>query len=109
MRISPLDPGMGAYIVGTGMAHIIAGRYGEALAAAHRAVQESPNFASSHRLMLMALGYLGRIDEAKLAAQRMLELTPDFTVSRYLSVSPFKDPEARKKGAEIYRAAGVPN
>jgi adenylate cyclase len=108
MRISPLDPGLGAFIVGTGLAHLVSGRYDEALAAAHRAVQENPNFASSHRLMLMALGYLGRIEEAKLAAQRMLELAPDFTVSRYLNVSPFKDAEVRKRNAEIYLAAGVP-
>jgi adenylate cyclase len=108
MRISPLDPGLGAFIVGTGLAHMVCGRFDEALAAAHRAVQENPNFASSHRLMLMALGHLGRIEEAKLAAQRMLELAPNFTVSRYQSVSPFKDPEARKRGAEIYLAVGVP-
>jgi adenylate cyclase len=108
MRISPLDPGLGAFIVGTGLAHLVCGRYDEALAAAQRAIQENPNFASSHRLMLMVLGYLGRIEEAKLSAQRMLELAPDFTVSRYLSVSPFKDSEVRKRGAEIYLAAGIP-
>jgi hypothetical protein len=38
----------------------------------------------------------------------MLELAPEFTVSRYLSISPFKDDEFRKRAAEIYRAAGVP-
>ena len=108
MRLSPLDPGMSALIVGTGIAHLVSGRYDEALAAAQRAVQESPNFASGHRLMLIALGYLGRIEEAKLAAQRMLELAPEITVSRSQSVSPFKDPEFRKRSAEIYRAAGVP-
>ena len=108
MRISPLDPGMGAFIVGAGLAHLISGRYDEALAAAQRAVQESPNFASGHRLMLVALGRLGRIEEAKLAARRMLELTPGITVSRSNSVSPFKDPEFRKRSAEIYLAAGVP-
>jgi adenylate cyclase len=108
MRISPLDPGMSAFIVGAGFAHLVSGRYDEALVAAQRAVQESPNFASSHRLMLMVLGHLGRIEEAKLAARRMLELAPNFTVSRYLSVSPFMDPEFRKRAAAIYRAAGVP-
>jgi adenylate cyclase len=108
MRISPLDPGTGAYIVGIGLAHLVSGRYDDALVAAQRAIKENPNFASSHRVLLMALGYLGRIEEAKLAAQRMLELAPDFTVSRYQSVSPFKDPEVRKRGAEIYLAAGVP-
>ena len=108
IRISPLDPGMGAYIVGTGLAHIISGRYDEALAVAQRAVQEYPSFASSHRLMVIALGQLGRIGEAKPAAQRMLELAPNFTVSRSQSVSPFKNPEFRKRAAEIFRAAGVP-
>ena len=108
MRLSPLDPGMSALIVGTGIAHLVSGRYDQALAAAQRAVRESPNFASGYRVMVIALGYLGRIEEAKLAARRMLELTPEFTVSRYQSVSPLKDAEARKRGAEIYRAAGVP-
>ena len=35
-------------------------------------------------------------------------LLPDFTVSRYVSVSPCKDAEWRKKCAEMYLAAGVP-
>ena len=108
MRISPLDPGMGALIVGTGVAHMVSGRYEQALAAGQRTVQESPNFASGHRLMVIALGCLGRIDEAKLAARRMLELAPEFTVSRVQSVSPFKDPEYLKRSAKIFRAAGVP-
>ena len=42
------------------------------------------------------------------AAQRMLEVAPEFTVSRYLSVSPYKDAGFRKKVAEIYLAAGLP-
>ena len=109
MRLSPLDPGMSALIVGTGLAHVVSGRYDEALAAAQRTVQESPNFASGHRLMVVALGYLGRIEEAKPAARRMLELAPQYTVSRSQSVSPFKDPEFRKRSAEIFRAAGVPS
>jgi adenylate cyclase len=109
IRQSPLDPGMGALLVGTGVAHVVAGRYEEALAAGRRTVQESPNFASGYRLMLVALGNLGRIEESKAAARRMLELAPEMTVSRYLSVSPFMNAEVRKRGAEILRAAGVPN
>lgn len=108
IRISPLDPGMGAYVVGTGLAHLVSGRFDEALAVAQRAVQEYPSFSSSHRLMVIALGQLGRIEEAKPAARRMLELAPKFTVSRNQSVSPFKNPEFRKRAAEIFRAAGVP-
>ena len=108
IRISPLDPGMGAYVFGTGLAHLVSGRFDQALAVAQRVVQEYPGFSSGHRLMVVALGLLGRIEEAKLAARRMLELTPGITVSRTNSVSPFKDPEFRKRSAEIYLAAGVP-
>lgn len=58
--------------------------------------------------MTIALGRLGRMEEAKAAVRSMLEIAPDFTVSRYLSVSPFKDAEFRKQGGEVLRAAGVP-
>jgi adenylate cyclase len=108
IRLSPLDPAMGALLVGSGVAHVVAGRYEEALEMGRRTVQQSPNFASGHRLMLVALGNLGRMEEAKAAARRMLELAPEVTVSRYESVSPFKDAEFRKRGAAILRAAGVP-
>ena len=109
MRLSPLDPGMSAVIYGTGTAHVVCGRYEDALAAAKRAIEVDPKFASAHRLMAITLGYLGRSEEAKLAAQRMLELAPNFTVSRYSSVFPLKDADLRKRMAELLRAAGVPH
>ena len=109
IRLSPLDPGMSVLIVGTSSAHITCGRYEDALATAQRAIEVDPKFASAHRVMTIALGFLGRVEEAKLSAQRMLELTPDFTVSRYLSVFPAKDANMRKRNAELLRAAGVPN
>ena len=108
MRISPRDPGISAFVAGAGAGHSMSGRYEEALAAGQRAVQESPNFASGHRLMVTALANLGRLDEARLAAQRLLEVAPEFTVSRYLSVAPYQDAAFRKKSADIYLAAGLP-
>ena len=108
MRISPLDPATGAFISGISGAHLISGRYEQALAAAQRAIHESPNFVGAHRLMVAALWFVGRTDEAKLAAKRLLELAPEFTVSRYDSVAPFKDPEFRKMVSKMFRAAGVP-
>jgi adenylate cyclase len=109
MRLSPLDPGMSALIVGTAAAHIACGRYEDALAATQRAIEVDPNFAGGHRLMTITLGLLGRSEEAKLSAQRMLELTPDFTVSRYASVLPGKDESMRKRVVEALLAADVPN
>ncbi len=108
MRISPLDPAMSAFIAGSGGAHMICGRYVEALAAAQHAILEGPNFVGCHRLMVTVLGHLERFDEARLAARRLLDLAPEFTVSRYESVAPYKDSAFRKRCAEIFRAAGVP-
>ncbi|MBI3368485.1 MAG: CadC-family transcriptional regulator [Burkholderiales bacterium] len=107
-RISPLDPVKVMFTVGTGGAHMLAGRYEQALAAAQRAVQESPNYAAGHRMLVANLGFLGRMDEARVAATRMLELIPAFTVFKYQSVAPYQSAEFRKKSAAIYRAAGVP-
>jgi adenylate cyclase len=108
MRISPLDPAMSGFIAATGAAHLMAGRFEQALAVTQRAIEDSPNFVYSHRVLVVALGMLGRTEEAKVAAQRLLELAPGFTVSIYQSVSPEKDPALRKRIAELYRAAGVP-
>ena len=108
MRLSPLDPAMGAFIAGTSGAHLLCGRYEEALAVAQRAIKEYPNFVGAHRLMVGTLGILGRTDEAKRAAQRLLELSPGFTVSKFQSVYPLRDPEFRKRIAGLFRAAGIP-
>ena len=108
IRISPLDPAMGAFIASTGGAHLVAGRFGDALTAAQRAIQMSPNFAFSYRVMVVALGCLNRFDEATQAAARLLELSPGFTVTAYKSVSPMRDAALRKRFADMYRAAGIP-
>ena len=107
-RISPLDPVKVMFTAGVGAAHMLAGRYEQALVAAQRVVQESPSYAIGHRLMVANLGFLDRMDEARMAARRMLELIPGFTVFKYQSVAPYQSAEFRKKSAAIYRAAGVP-
>ncbi len=108
IKISPIDPAMSGFIAGTALAHLLAGRYGDGLTAAHHAIGMTPNLILGHHLMVLALGCLDRFDEAKQAAQRLLELVPGFTVTAYQSVSPLKDSALRKRFADIYHAAGVP-
>ena len=108
MRMSPLDPGTSAYIALSGGAHVMCGRYEDALAAAERALHDSPEFVLAQRLKVVALGCLGRLEEARLVAGRLLELTPQFTVTQYRSVAPYKDAEFRARVCEIFLAAGVP-
>ena len=108
MRISPLDPATGGFIACTGAAHLVAGRYECAVKASRRALQDVPNLALAHVVLLSALRRMGRADDAKLAAQRLLELAPRFTVSRYQRLSPVRDAKFRRRNAEIFRAAGIP-
>ena len=109
MRLSPIDPGTSGFIASIGAAHLIAGRYHQAIAAADRSIQEAPELVFNYLTKVCALGRLGRTAEAKLAARRLLELSPEFSVSRYESISPVKDSEYRRVNATIFRAAGIPD
>jgi len=108
MRVSPRDPGMGALISGIGQAHLVAGRYEDALAAGQRATHESPNYVGGYGVMVRSLVSLGRLDEAKMLVPRLLELAPGLSISRYRSMNPFKDKAFRNRMAEGMRAAGIP-
>ncbi len=108
MRVSPREPGMGALISGIGHAHLVAGRYEEALVAGQRATRESPNYVGGYGVMIRSLVSLGRLDEAKMLVPRLLELAPGLSISRYRSMNPFKDKAYRNRSAEGMRAAGVP-
>jgi TolB-like protein/tetratricopeptide (TPR) repeat protein len=108
MRISPLDPFMGNMLCGISGAHLVSGRYPEALAAAQTALQRSPKLALAHRLALVALGFLGRMDEAKRLVPGFMQLAPTFTVRKYLCVVPYQNADMRNQVAKIYRAVGVP-
>jgi adenylate cyclase len=108
ISISPIDPAMSVFIANTSSAHLLAGRFAEALTAAQQATAMSPNLVVGHRMIVLALACLDRLDEAKQAARRLLELVPGFTVTSYQRISPLKDAALRKRYAEMFRAAGVP-
>jgi tetratricopeptide (TPR) repeat protein len=108
MRLSPLDPSTGAFLASAAYAHIVCGRYEEALVTADRAIQASPLFSGSHRARTLALAFLGRIDEARTAAAQLRALAPLGTVSRSLRFMPFKDARIRRSWARMLLASGVP-
>ena len=72
MRLSPLDPEKGIALSGIGMSHLMLERFEEALKWGENALQEMPNYGSSHRVVICALVGLGRLDEARTAASRLL-------------------------------------
>jgi TolB-like protein/tetratricopeptide (TPR) repeat protein len=85
MRLSPFDPWAFAAFHSLALGHFHRGRYQDAAAAAHKAVQFNPAHSISYMLLAAPLAMLGRLDEAKAAAARVVELQPAFRYSRQFS------------------------
>jgi adenylate cyclase len=106
MRLSPRDPEMCMMLNGIALAHLFAGRAHQALSAAQKGVDDSPQFGSVHRMKIAALVDLGRLQEAKTAATTFLTLDSTFTITTRLPK--FRDPAFQKKYYDALRAAGLP-
>lgn len=80
MRASPLDPLIGHFLSGLGLAHILMGHTTEALPLLQRAVQETPTYIVGYRNLILALVRMGQFEEAREAATRMLKASPDYRI-----------------------------
>ncbi len=110
MRLSPLDPFARIFSIGTGLAHLMAGRYEEAMEWADRSLREQPDYGVGIRLKVVALAHLGRIGEAREALKRLLELQRGFTIAGYKQfATAVRTPvEFAALYAEGLRKAGLP-
>jgi TolB-like protein/class 3 adenylate cyclase/Tfp pilus assembly protein PilF len=75
LRLSPRDPRAWMVHHGLSWAHLIAGRYDEAVSWATAVLQFQPNFAISLRIVIAAHAYAERLDKARevLATHMMIE------------------------------------
>jgi adenylate cyclase len=109
LRLSPFDPESPGIKSGLAAAHLIAGRYEEALAWADRSLHEQPHFRPSLRLKVALLAHLGRIEEARDCLRGLLELQPDLTIAWYRQYGArFLPPEILTIALEGFRKAGLP-
>jgi adenylate cyclase len=109
IRLSPLDPWMGSFLLGIAIAHQIAGRLDEALDVGRAALRTAPQFGALHRLMVATLAMLGRLDEARQAAEELRRVAPaayHVFADRIYARNPDKAFATRL--IEAYRAAGLP-
>ena len=109
VRLSPLDPLGYFFTCGLALAHVAAGRYGEAIEWADRSLRDAPRFESALRNKVVACAHLGRLEEVRDEISRLLELQPDLTIAtlkaRYAVTLP---PEILDIYVEGYRKAGMP-
>jgi class 3 adenylate cyclase/TolB-like protein/Flp pilus assembly protein TadD len=109
MRLSPLDPLLWAFKGGLALAHLIAGRYDEAVDWADKSLDERPRYASVMRHKIVACVHLGHMTEARELLQQVLRLQPGVTIawSRAYATS-FAPPEVVPLFLEGLRKAGMP-
>jgi TolB-like protein len=108
MRLSPLDPHTIAMQAGTAFAHLVAGRYDEALSWAEKALWEQTNFATTLRVAAASYALAGRLVEARKAMARLRELDPAFCVSNVKDWVPFRRSEHLTRLVDGLRKAGLP-
>jgi tetratricopeptide (TPR) repeat protein len=110
IRLSPNDPIVfphGSYLA-LCLAHLVAGRYEEALSWADRALGSNAGLPSlSYKLSLC--GHLGRREEASKCLQRLRETYPEPTVAAVMrGLGKGVSPEVAAHIAEGLRKAGLP-
>jgi adenylate cyclase len=83
MRLSPLDRLRRTFTVGIAIAHLGAGRYGQALDWAVGTLREEPGYRAALVSKAIACAYLDRIEEARAALSQLIEAHPGLTIARY--------------------------
>jgi TolB-like protein/cytochrome c-type biogenesis protein CcmH/NrfG len=89
IRLSPRDPFIYLFHHQIAVAHMMAGRYEDALAAEEKSLRLHADQPHAYRVSAACYGHLGQVDRAREALERMRELSPNFSLERLrLSNSP---------------------
>ncbi len=106
IRLSPLDPYAATFQFFHALCLYADGDYERAIVLARSAIEKSPNYSSTWRVLAASLAALGRVAQARQAGARILELEPDYP--RFAKdLSPFLDPKQRQAYLSQLAVAGV--
>jgi tetratricopeptide (TPR) repeat protein len=108
MRLSPHDPQFFNMQAAAGMAHLFAGRYGEAFSWAEMSVRDNPHHVLAACTAAAASALARRMPEAQRAGARLRELDPSLRVSNLEKFIPLRRSEDFARLAEGLRGAGLP-
>ena len=108
MRLSPLDPEMFRMQAGTVFAHLLAGRFDDALSWADKVLRDFPNFLPAVSTIAVTNALSGHMEEARRAVQHLRRLYPALRVSNLKNWFPIRRPEDFAKWSDGLRQAGLP-
>jgi tetratricopeptide (TPR) repeat protein len=108
MRLSPQDSQFFNMQSAMAQAHVVAGRYVEALLWAEAAVRGNSNYLFANSSLAVSAALAGRPDVAQKAMARLRQLQPQLRISDLMEIFPLRQPEHRAKWLEGLRMAGIP-
>lgn len=108
IEVSPFDPQMYTFASIAGTAHTVAGQYDKAIDLCRQSMRQNRMFASTHRMLTIALALAGRTEEARAAADELLKLEPNLTVTHFRERYPGSASPQAARFAEALASAGVP-
>jgi hypothetical protein len=109
IRRSPLDPLSFLFVYELAFAHMLAGRFDEAMALVDRSLAEQTRWVAAVRLKVALCGHPGRAEEGREWLLRLHELHPTLTIAEFnaFRARAFA-PEVRTIYSEGLRKAGLP-
>ena len=108
MRLDPRTPLFFLYPTVIAAAHLYAGRYDEAVAAANEALGIQAAYVSAQRLKASALGWLGRTTEARQVISQILAVQPAMRLSNLPERLPYLSPRLLARLIDGLRLACFP-
>ena len=109
IELSPFDPHMYIFTSIAGTAYAVAGEYDKAIEYCRRSLRQNRMFASTHRILTIALGLSGRLDEARLAGADLLAIEPALTVSGFRNRYPGNTSAHIDQFCSALTTAGIPS
>jgi TolB-like protein/Tfp pilus assembly protein PilF len=108
IELSPFDPHMYIFTSIAGTAYAVAGEYDKAIEYCRRSLRQNRMFASTHRILTIALGLSGRLDEARLAGADLLAIEPALTVNGFRNRYPGNTSTHIDQFCSALTTAGIP-
>jgi TolB-like protein len=109
LRLSPFDPLGFFFFSAIAIAHLLAGRFEQAIEWADRGLHDQPRFNPARRCKIAANVQLGRLAEARAELGRLLAIEPGATMARWrANVARSASPEFFDIVAAGLRLAGLP-
>ena len=107
-RLSPFDPHAFFFDMALMIPNLMLGEYAKAVEISRRATLLNPDFTSTLKGHLSALGHLGWTEEQRQVREKLLSLEPGFCLRAARERSPLLRPEDVERYVEGLRLAGLP-